>query len=168
MRRTLLILAVLILLPLTVSVKAQPPLGGTVTYGLWLEKGHRATTAQTIGADITLPVSSDSSRFRVVNRAGILNVDRDVGEIQGAFEVVLIQQFIPLGRGVDTYAQSGVGIFNQFVIDGEDQPHAFGVFEIGINLWRIISVGVGTNIIFQDEGNQYDLYTKLDFMRMPL
>ena len=164
----------LVLLAFVLAVVALPGspvwgqnLGGTTTFGVWLEKGYRATTAQTVGADIVV-TSTDSTRFRVVSRTGVLSVARDVGEIQGAFEVIMLQKFIPLGGGVDTYAQSGLGGFNQVVLDGDDEAYLFGVFEIGINLWRMISFGVGSMVKFQDEGNQYNLYAKLDFMRIPL
>ena len=169
--RKLFILSALVLaivaLPFEATVQAQSNFGGTVTFGLWLEKGYKPTTAQTLGADVVI-TANDSARFRVVSRTGVLSVARDVGEIEGFFEVIMLQQFIPLGRGVDTYAQSGLGGFNRVVLDGDDKAYVFGVFEIGVNLWRVISVGVGTNILFQDDQNQYNLYAKLDFMRIPL
>jgi len=169
MRKLLILLAFLLAVVAMPGnlVWGQPNVGGTTTFGLWLEKGYRATTAQTIGADVVL-TSNDSTNFRVVSRTGVLSVARDIGEIQGAFEVIMLQQFVPLGRGVETYVQSGLGGFNQVVLDGDDEAYLFGVFEFGINLWRAISIGVGSNVKFQDEGNQYNLYAKLDFMRMPL
>ncbi len=169
MRRLSILLTVLLLLAFMVSVKAQGQsnFGGTVTFGTWLEQGYKATTAQTLGADIVV-ASNDSTRTRVISRTGILSVARDVGEIQGAFEVLMLQRFVPLGRDVDVYAQSGLGGFNRVVIDGDDESYVFGVVELGINLWKALSVGVGSYIIFQDEQNQYNLYAKLDFMRIPL
>jgi len=168
MRKLFILLAfVLVAVSLPGNLVWGQNLGGTTTFGLWLEQGYKATTAQTVGADVVV-TSTDSTRFRVESRTGILSVARDVGEIQGAFEVIMLQRFIPLGRGVDTYAQSGLGGFNRVVLDGDDEAYVFGVFEIGINLWRIISIGVGSNVVFQDEQNQYNLYAKLDFMRIPL
>lgn len=170
MKRNSLILIAFVLATILIPGKpvwAQPNIGGTTTFGLWLEKGHRATTAHTAGADVVL-TPNDSSNFRVVSRTGALSVARDVGEIQGVFEILMLQQFVPLGRGVETYAQSGLGGLNEVVIDGDDEVYVFGVFEVGINLWRAISFGVGTNVKFQDGANQYNLYAKLDFMRIPL
>ena len=167
MRRFSILLALLLALLFTLTVEAQSRFGGTVTFGTYLQNGFDATTAQTFGLDAVL-MTDDSARQRIVSRTGVLTVARDEGEIEGAFEVIMLQRFIPLGRSVDTYIQSGLGGFNQVVLDADDELYLYGVVEIGINVWSIISLGVGSSIIFLDEGNQYNLYGKIDFMRMPL
>lgn len=159
---------VALLLAITVSVEAQETpsrFGGTFTYGLWLERGHQATTAEAVGVDAVL-MSDDSARGRIISRTSYLGASRDSGEVQGFFEVVMYQRFIPLGRSVDIYAQSGIGGFNEIVLNAADERYVLGVFELGINIWSVVSAGVGGNVIFKDR-NQYNLYAKLDFMAMP-
>lgn len=165
-----LLAALLLALPLTMSVEAQeapPRFGGTFTYGVWLQDGHRATNAETVGGDIVIMTDS-SARQRIISRTGYLGVARDSGEVQGFFEVVMLQRYLKLGSSVDLYAQSGLGGFNQIVIDGDDERYVLGVFELGINIWSVISVGAGSHVIFKDEGTQYNVYAKVDFMRVPL
>lgn len=167
---TIALLAVLLALPLTASVEAQeapPRFGGTFTYGTYLQNGHRATTAETVGGDIVIMTDS-SARQRIISRTGYMGVARDSGEVQGFFEVVMLQRYIKLGGRVDIYAQSGLGGFNQVVIDGDDERYVLGVFELGINIWSVVSLGAGSHVIFKDEGTQYNLYAKVDFMRVPL
>lgn len=166
---TITLLAVLLALPLTASVEAQSPsrFGGTVTYGTYLQDGYRATTATTAGLDIVL-MSNDSTRQRIISRSSYLGVAYDSGEVQGFIEVVMVQRFARLGNSVDLYAQSGIGGFNQIVIDGDDKRHLLGVFEIGINIWGIASLGAGAHIMWVDETTQYNLYGKLDIMQVPL
>lgn len=166
---TITLLAALLALPLTASVEAQSPsrFGGTITYGTWLQSGFRATTATTAGADVVI-MTDDSARQRIISRTGYLGVARDSGEVQGFFEVVMLQRYIKLGGRVDVYAQSGLGGFNQVVIDGDDERYVLGVFELGINIWSVISVGAGSHVIFKDEGTQFNLYAKFDFLRAPL
>lgn len=162
--------ALLLFLPFAVSLQAQDEspsrFGGTFTYGLWLERGHQATTAEAVGVDAVL-MSDDSARGRIISRTSYLGAARDSGEVQGFFEVVMYQRFIPLGRSVDIYAQSGIGGFNEIVLNAADKRHVLGVLELGINIWSVVSLGAGGNVIFKDEGNQYHLYGKVDLMVMP-
>jgi hypothetical protein len=167
MKRKYLLLTAL-LLAIAVSVEAQEPsrFGGTITYGVWLERGYRATTAEAVGVDAVV-MADDSARGRIISRTSYLGAARDDGEVQGFFEVVMYQRFIPLGRSVDIYAQSGIGGFNEIVLNATDKRHVLGVFELGINIWSVVSLGAGGNIIFKDEGNQYNLYGKIDLMAVP-
>jgi hypothetical protein len=159
--------ALLLFLPFAVSLQAQEPssFGGTFTYGVWLQEGHRATTAEAVGVDVVV-MSDDSARGRIVSRTSYLGAASDSAEVQGFFEVFMYQRFLPLGRSVDIYAQSGIGGFNEIVLNGADKRYVLGVFELGINIWSVVSAGVGGNVIFKDN-NQYNVYAKLDLMAVP-
>lgn len=141
MKRLLLILAVLILLPFKVSFGFEA--FSKANFGVYSIHGQTSEFALSVGANAVLATAGESNT-RVMQYVGIFRANR-TEEIKGISTFTQTEKYLQIGK-IQPYITFGGGTLWQ-IKDKEDLLNFDLKFEFGVHLANFVSVGLGLDYI---------------------
>ena len=158
MKRLLLILAVLILLPFKVSFGYEA--FAKVNCGSYMQDGHKADFGLLAGSNSVLVTQKDNNvRAMVFN--GVFHV-RQSDEVQGLATFFILEKRFPLNK-IELYGQFGTGSLWE-IKEGDDILTADLLLEGGIRVIDWFNVGLGFNYLPQKGPDALFLYMSLNLV----
>ena len=159
MKKLLLILAVLIVLPLQLSYGFE--VFSKANFGTYNAYGEKSEFALSVGGN-GVWVTQEETRTRVMQYVGFFQAHMS-DEIQGLTSFLQIEKYLNLSSGVQPYILFGGGGLWQ-IKDAEDLLQLDLKFEFGTHLFDWISVGFGVDYIPMEGPNASFTYLSLNLI----